>query len=210
MVSTTNQSRSSRPVPAWHAEFLAMLPVIVMHARFVFQHRDPEAREEAVAEVVANACQAYARLAERGCTGVARPFVLAWYAIRQLREGRRVGSKLNIRDVCSPYAQQRKDITVERLDRYDREEGCWSEILVEDPTSTPADLAATRIDFPAWLETLSRRDRKIALKLAVGETTSRVAGQFRLSEARISQLRRELKLAWDAFQGEEGVCVASA
>ena len=198
-------SRSQSAPPAWHAEFLAMLPVIVMHARFVFQHRDPESREEAVQEVVANACQAYVRLVERGRAAIARPFVLAWYAIRQLREGRRVGSKLNIRDVCSPYAQQRKGITVERLDRYDDEENCWKEVLVADRASTPADLAATRIDFPAWLETLSRRDRKIALKLAAGETTSRVAGQFRLSEARISQLRRELKLAWDAFQGEEGV-----
>ena len=187
-----------------------MLPVIVMHARFVFQHRDPEARDEAVQEVVANACAAFARLAERGCTSVARPFVLAWYAIRQLREGRRVGNKLNIRDVTSPYCQQRRGITIERLDRYDREEDCWNEVLVEDRNATPADLAATRIDFPAWLETLSRRDRKIALKLAVGETTSDTARQFRLSEARISQLRRELKLAWDAFQGEEGVCVASA
>ena len=136
--------------------------------------------------------------------------MLAWYAIRQLREGRRVGSKLNVRDLCSPYAQQRKGITVEQLDRYDREEGCWSEILVEDPTSTPADLAATRIDFPAWLETLSSRDRKIALKLAVGESTGRTARQFRLSNARISQLRRELKEAWDAFQGEEGVCGEAA
>ena len=187
-----------------------MLPVIVMHARFVFQHHDPESREEAVADVTANACVAYSRLVQRGRTHVATPFVLAWYGIRQYREGRRVGSKLNVRDVCSPYAQQRKGITVERLDRYDREEGCWSEILVKDHNATPADLAATRIDFPAWLATLSRRDRKIALKLAVGETTSDTARQFGLSEARISQLRRELKLAWDAFQGEEGVHGAAA
>ena len=82
--------------------------------------------------------------------------------------------------------------------------------MVEDRNSTPAELAASRIDLPAWLETLSRRDRKIALKLAVGETTSRVAGQFRLSEVRFSQLRRELKLAWSAFQGEEGVCGEAA
>ena len=179
-----------------------MLPVIVMHARFVFQHRDPEAREEAVAEVVANACQAYARLAERGCTGVARPFVLAWYAIRQLREGRRVGTPLNVKDVSSCYAQQRKGITVERLDRYDREDGCWQEILIEDRNSTPAELAAGRIDFPAWLETLSRRDRKIALKLAVGETTSDTARHFGLSEARISQLRKQMKSAWQRFTGD--------
>ena len=200
MVSVVSRPKSAPP--AWHAEFLAMLPIIVMHARFIFQRLDPEAREEAVQEVVANACQAYVRLVERGRTRVTTPFVLAWYAIRQLREGRRVGSKLNVRDVCSPYAQQRKGITVERLDRYDREEGCWSEILVEDHNATPAELAASRIDFPAWLATLSSRDRKIALKLAVGESTGRTARQFRLSKARISQLRRELKEAWDRFHGD--------
>jgi hypothetical protein len=179
-----------------------MLPVIVMHARFIFQHLDAEARDEAVQEVVANACQAYARLVERNCTGVARPFVLAWYGIRQYREGRRVGTPLNVKDVSSSYAQQRKGITVERLDKYDREDGCWQEILIEDRNSTPADLAASRIDFPAWLATLSRRDRKIALKLAVGESTGRTARQFRLSKAPISQLRRELKLAWERFTGD--------
>jgi len=188
--------------PAWHAQFLAMLPVIVMHARFIFQHRDPEARDEAVQEVVANACQAYARLVERGRTGVTTPFVLAWYGIRQYREGRRVGTPLNIKDVSSPYCQQRRGLTVERLDRYDGEEGCWKEVLVEDRHSTPADLAASRIDFPAWLATLAKRDRRIALKLASGESTGRTARQFKLSKGRISQMRKQLKEAWDAFVGD--------
>jgi hypothetical protein len=47
--------------------------------------------------------------------------------------------------------------------------------LILDHTCTPADLAASRIDFPAWLDTLRPRDRKIAMKLAVGETTGRVS-----------------------------------
>ncbi len=67
-----------------------------------------------------------------------------------------------------------------------------SGILVEDKRATPADLAASRIDFPAWLKTLSQRDRRIALKLSQGESTSRVARQFRLSVGRVSQLRGEL------------------
>ena len=38
-----------------------------------------------------------------------------------MRDGRRVGVKLNVRDVSSAYAQQAKGFTVERLDRYDAE-----------------------------------------------------------------------------------------
>jgi hypothetical protein len=82
-----------------------------------------------------------------------------------------------------------------RLDRHDAEEECWREVLVADKTCTPAELAASRIDFPAWLNTLSKRDRKVAMKLAAGETTSRVARMFRLSEGRVSQLRRQFKTA---------------
>ena len=47
MVIAANQSRSSRPVPAWHQKFLAMLPAIRLHARISFRHLDIEAREEA-------------------------------------------------------------------------------------------------------------------------------------------------------------------
>ena len=65
-------------------------------------------------------------------------------------------------------------------------------MLIEDRHATPADLAASRIDFPAWLATLSRRDRRIALRLADGDAAGSVAQQFGISQGRISQLRREL------------------
>ena len=63
---TTTRNRPRRPAPAWHVKFIAMLPTIVQHARIAFRHRDTDAREEAVQEVVCNACQAVARLAELG------------------------------------------------------------------------------------------------------------------------------------------------
>jgi hypothetical protein len=46
--------------------------------------------------------------------------------------------------------------------------------------------------------------------LAAGETTSRVAQRFSVSLGRISQLRRELKAAWEAFHGEPPSRVAAA
>lgn len=39
-----------------------MLPAICLHARVSFRNLDPEAREKAVAECVANAMVAYTRL----------------------------------------------------------------------------------------------------------------------------------------------------
>ena len=202
-------SQPKPAVPAWHAGFLAMLPAIETHARIAFRDLDPEAREEAIQEVVANACRAYVRLVELGKLDIAYPSVLARYGVAQVRDGRKVGGKLNIHDVLSPYCQQRKGVLVERLDKYDHEEDCWQEILVEDRTAGPADLAASRIDFSAWLKFLPGRMRRIANCLATGETTTTTAGKFKVSPGRISQIRKELCRAWHRFQGEEpGMAVA--
>ena len=194
--------------PAWHKAFLAMLPTIHRHAQIAFRHLDPEAREEAVQETVCNACCAVARLAELGKLDLAYPTVLARYAVAQVKDGRKVGCKLNVRDVLSPYCQQRKNITLERLDKYDAEEGCWCEVLVEDRRAGPAETAAARIDFAAWLRLLSRRYRKIATALAQGEKTKTVARMFRVSQGRISQMRREFKESWEEFQGEKALATA--
>jgi hypothetical protein len=178
------------------------VPIITTHARVCFRHLDPENCEEHVSEVVANAFCAFARLAQLGKLSLAYPSVLARYGVAQANEGRKVGSSLNVNDISSEYCQRVKGISVDRLDHFDTEEGAWQKILIEDRTATPADLAASRIDFPAWLETLNRRDRKIALKLAVGEKPGRVARLFHLSAGRISQLRRKLHDAWNRFHGE--------
>jgi len=114
-----------------------------------------------------------------------------------------LGRPLNCNDISSTYCQRQKCVVMERLDEYDHETECWKEILIPDQTCTPADLAASRIDFPMWLATLKPRDRRIALKLGSGETTSRVSRQHRISPERVSQIRRELHTAWCQFQGEE-------
>lgn len=143
----------------------------------------------------------YQRLVERGKACLAYPSALAWYAVRQVREGRRVGNRLNIRDVLSSYAQQRKGFAVESLP-HPGTGGRWEELLAENKRSTPADLAACRLDFHAWLRRLNRRKRKVALRLAGGETTQEASRHFGVSQARISQLRRELQQSWSEFQGE--------
>jgi len=196
------RSRSKSAVPDWHAQFLAMLPAIKTHAKFTFRHLDAEAREEAVQETVCNVCVAFKRLFDLGKADIAYPTVLASYGVKQVKEGRKVGGKLNCRDVMSTYCQTRKGLTVERLDRYDKEEDAWQEVIVEDRHAGPAETAAARIDVGQWLRSLPPRMRKIAKLLATNERTSAAAKRFRLSQARISQIRRELEDSWGAFQGQ--------
>ena len=181
-----------------------MMPAIETHARIAFRHLDPEAREEAVQDVVCNACRAVAHLAELGKLDLAYPSVLAHFAVSQVKDGRKVGCPLNIRDVLSPHCQQRKNVTVERLDHFDDEENGWRQAVVVDTRTAPVpDIVAFRCDFADWLASLPRRDCHIAESLALGNRTSEVAKQFDVSDGRISQLRRELAESWSVFVGDQ-------
>lgn len=213
MIALAEKPASPRKgVARHHRCFLEMLPSIRRQAHLAFRGCNPELREELVSEVVANAYVAFARLVELDKQDLAYATPLAQYAIRQVRVGRRVGSRLNVRDATSLYAQQRQGFGVERLDRYDREEGQWIEIVVEDRHCGPDHVAMVRLDFAAWLRTLSHRRRKIAAILATGESTTDVARKFQVSPGRVSQLRRELQQAWEAFVADrpavETVCSA--
>jgi RNA polymerase sigma factor (sigma-70 family) len=187
----------------WQQRFMALLPGILKFAARAFRELRPEAKAEAVQEAVANAYVAYARLVEQGRESLAFATVLARFAVAQVRAGRKVGGQLNAQDVSSKYCQRRKRIRLARLDRFDPQEGCWQEAVVEDHRTPVADQVSFRIDFPAWLDTLPPRDRKIAQCLAEGRSTTEVARRFRLSLARVSQLRREFRRSWLLFQGEE-------
>jgi hypothetical protein len=203
MKKSTKSVRCKKSPPAWHAAFEEMLPIIERHAKIAFRQLGRESREEAVQETVCYACQAYCRLVETGKANLAFPSVLARFGVRQTREGRKVGGTLNCRDMLSDYCRQKKNLLVERLDRYDSEEQAWREILIEDKNAGPAATAMIRLDFSAWLQQLPPRLRKIASFLARGESTTAAAKRFRVSQSRISQVRGELFLAWRRFQGEE-------
>lgn len=190
------------PIPRWHKGFLLMLPSIRQHAAVSFRHLNPDAREEAVQEVVCNALRAYVRLVQLKKVASAYPTVLAKFAVAQVKDNRKVGGHLNVKDVLSPYCQAKKGVIVERLDHFDEEEGHWQEVLIEDKHAGPADIATIRIDFTEWLRSLPGRLRRIAKLLATGETTTAAAKKFDLCPGRISQIRKELFRAWQIFQGE--------
>jgi hypothetical protein len=197
-LSRTN-ARNHQPDSVQHT-FLAMLPQIRRQAWMAFRNQRAEARAELIQEVVANAYCAFAQLVRCGKQAVAYPTPLAQFAIRQVRAGRRVGSRLNQQDLLSPYARRIQGFTIERLDQQDQPRGTWRQILVEDQHAGPAETAAARIDVTAWLGTLSRRQCQIAKALALGASTEEVARQFGICPARISQLRSWFRQRWERFQ----------
>jgi hypothetical protein len=185
--------------------FLAMLPQIKKVLSFAFRELSKEARREATQDCIAAAWAAYRRLVERGRESIAYPTPLASYAVKQFWSGRRFSGQ-SVRDVTSPMCQQARGVKVERLpeesNRRQNPRGGWESLTLTDRHATPADLAAFRLDFAAWLRRLPFKVRKVAKRLALGERTQDAAKRFQVSSARISQLRRELEADWKAFQPE--------
>ena len=202
-------SAISQSSESWQSGFLQFLPAVQQHAKIRFRRLTADRREEAIQETIAAACAIYQVAVAQGKLNVVRPSSLADFAARHVRTGRHVGGRQNAaRDVMSPLCQRRYGIQVVSLDRHrvppslrDGTDG-WKRIAVEDRKANIPDLSAFRIDFSAWLRSLTRRDRSIISALTSGETTKAVAEQFGLSESRVSQLRRRFEKLWRSFQGE--------
>jgi hypothetical protein len=203
---------SPAPRRRWHRQFLALLPQIIIRAKIAFRHLKPEARAEAVQEVVCNALQRFVRLVKLKKASIAYAAPLATFGIKQARDGRRVGGHLNCLDVSSEYAQKIKGVVVDRLDRRDKDDDRqWCEVLVEDRRADAAAIVQTKLDFSDWLASLPCRHRRLAQFLANGETTRAAARKFKVSDGRISQIRKELAANWHAFIGDDpGPAAATA
>jgi hypothetical protein len=186
----------------WQEGFLSLLPAIHNQVHFAFRKLPLAERHEAVHEGVCNALVAYQRLVQRGRQSLAYATPLARYAVRQVRDGRRVGTRQNINDVMSTHCQRPKGINIRPLLELDKRTGRWRDLLVEDRRTSPADIVALKLDFQQFLNSLAPRKRAITESLASGEPTRNVARLFRVSAARVSQIRRELESLWNRFQDE--------
>ncbi len=189
-----------------HARFLLVLPRIERHGRVYFRHlRCPHRKEDAVQEMVALCWKWFVRLAERGKDPTRFPSALATFAARAVRSGRRLCGQEKPKDALSPLAQALKGFAVAALpDRDALSPNPLSEALADNTRSPVDEQACFRIDFPAWLRTLPRRDRRLVEGMALGHRTADLARRFRLSAGRVSQMRREFKRGWDRFTGSGG------
>jgi hypothetical protein len=140
MIDTTEQFRVT--TSTWQAGFLELLPAIIKQARLALRQLSREAKDEALAEAVAECLLAYRRLWERGELARAYPTSLARYAILRFHAGRRVGNRLNGHDISSQHGQRKAGVVLESP--HD-----WQEILVEDRQAGPAEIAARRPPEPA-------------------------------------------------------------
>jgi hypothetical protein len=207
---TVSAARPTRPAAApLQAAFLSILPRVELHAAISFRHvRCRQQRAECVAETVALAWRSFTRLAEKGRDATRFPAALATLAARAVRSGRRLCGQERASDVLSPVAQRRRGFTVRPLPQSGGEEGSLLEEALCDNTLTPVDEQVVfRVDFPAWRNTRTERDRRLLDALMVGERTVDVSRRYRLTPGRVSQLRREFHADWTRFCAAPGEVV---
>jgi DNA-directed RNA polymerase specialized sigma24 family protein len=213
-MSRSSQSRRVSANDAPHARFLVLLPRIERHARIYFRHlRCPVRREDAVQETLCLAWKWFRRLLERGKDATAFPMAFAVLAAKVVKCGRRICGQAKAKDVLNEHTQKRHGFQVETLPSstcrfqehplsaiHGQQEMDEFEERLRDNTVSPVpDQAAFRIDFPAWLQTLTARERRLIRAMIRNERTRDLAKQFELSPARISQLRREFHDDWNRF-----------
>lgn len=193
---------------SWQSAFERLLPTVRDQACFAFRNLPEEARQEALQETVCCACLTFARLYGQGRAERVTAFSLARFAIFRCRGGRECGQRRNGQDVLSTYARRRQMIRVESIHANTSQECDWWDVLIEDSSMTPADLAGFRIDYCDFLDSLDPRRRQIAEVLSTGESTLRTAQQFGVSPTRICQFRHEFRIAWNHFIGND--CLKAA
>lgn len=205
------------PDPSLQLAFVSILPRIELHARIYFrgvacQHQ----QADAIGETVALAWKWFVELARRGKDAAGFVTVLAAYAARAVRSGRRACGQEKARDVLSAVAQRRHGFRVEALptstrtpfeDLYahpggQRAPDALEERLRDNTITPPPEQAAFRIDFRRWRLGHTDRDRRLIDALMAGERTMDVAPRFGLSPSRISQMRREFYRDWLQFHGD--------
>ena len=193
-----------------HARFLALLLRIEAHAQIYFRDvRCSSTRADRIAEAVALAWKWFVRLAKRGKDAALFVSALAKFAVKAVRCGRRLTGMEKAKDVMNRQTQQRRGFAVEKLPEFSTmSDNPLTEALADNTVTPPPDAAAFRVDFPRWLASLPRRDRRVAKVLMIGERTLDTAHRFKMSPARVSQLRRELCQDWARFHGEVVPAVA--
>jgi len=148
-----------------HAAFLTILPRIERHALVYFWGlRCPSRKDDVIQETLGLAWLWFVRLIEKGKDPLSFPMILASYAARAVKCGRRICGQEKGKDVMSSLAQQRHGFGVETLpsslissfeERYSTAHGQHKQDAYEerskDNTQTPVpDQVCFRIDFPAW------------------------------------------------------------
>ena len=201
---------TSAALAAAHQEFESALPVLHKNFRYLLRRRWRD-RDDLLAEAVACAWKAWRGLIAKGRDPVAVGLSgIAAFAIRHTLKGRQIGRgrngggrhKMDVqhRRAQNSAATRSSPTTPARPCGATTGRRPGSDWVATDHRMGPAEAAAFRIDYPAWLASLPERRRLTAELLAEGHGTLDVAHQIGVSPPAISQARLWLEKSWRDFE----------
>ncbi|OAI40712.1 hypothetical protein AYO40_04460 [Planctomycetaceae bacterium SCGC AG-212-D15] len=183
--------------------FLKIVPKIEKHAKIHFDDRCPGKREDRIAETIALAWKWFKRMAERGKDATEFPSALASFAVRAVKNGRRVAAMQKTKDVLSERAQRLHGFTVSKLPDIETLESNPLMDALVDNTQTPVhEQANFRQSYPRFLRRQTGRDRRLMQLLAMGNSAKHSGERFGLSPCRVTQIRQRLCREWYAMHDE--------
>lgn len=150
--------------------------------------------EEIIQEGIALSLKMIDGLEKSG--GQASPGTIAYYAIQQLKSGRR--SYYSGRKQILSAAYQLDNGLTESLD-VENEDGLCNVDLIPSKLPDPYEVTSLKLDWKAYLKTEPRRNRKIIFSLAKGFKAKEIAEKLKITEARLSQIRSDIARSAKAF-----------
>jgi hypothetical protein len=201
----------SNLIPNAQREFEAAMPRINAVIRYQFRHYrwSKHRLAEAYAEATAATWVAWHGLLRRGKdpqqVGVS---AIVGFACRGVKNGRTVGANRALGrgagDLYHPRIRRATGLRVLAFDDLPGDSArSWHDWLrANERRFGPADEAAIRLDFAAWLDSLPQRKRRAAELLAQGLNTGEVAAKLQVTPAAVSQDRLWLARSWHQFQAQ--------
>jgi hypothetical protein len=191
-----------------HRAFEAALTRIDVCLRYHFRRGPRARRDEAIDDARSVTWVAWHGLLRRGKDPVAVGVTaIAANASRAVRKARAVAASRpggrGAADVQHPRARNATGLRVASFEEVPGSPpGAWQSWVAPDRRYGPADEAAFRVDFAAWLALLPARKRRAAELLAEGQGTGEVARLLGVTPGAVSQAREWLFRSWGRFQGE--------
>jgi hypothetical protein len=159
-----------------------------------FEHYPPEAKDEAIANAFYLTWYNFRSLVKRRKATDTTLTTTFWFSCRQTRAGRvmKTDKHSHTRELYDHA--NRIGAPLQSYFHFDA--------YISKRASVP-DIVSFRIDTPAWLDSLSPELRKRAIELAQGTSAVILAKLWKMSQAYVSMLRRQLSESYQAFMSCE-------
>ena len=190
-------------VKQMEGEFFEMLPTMRRKARYMLRYMSEDNFNDAFDDLISYCWIEYFKLVQSGRSGDAYATPLVEFSIRHMkqkfqRDALGHAGSLNDNHEHMIVSRDYKKSADGPKGSCEISCGDWRDIFAIDGRHNPSDTIPTKVDFEAFLDSLTSRPKLIASRLASGDSTKLLARKLALTCGRISQYRRQLESIWES------------